>query len=58
MTYSATCPSCNRHIALTYDEADSTPLYCPFCGEPGDENIGEYDREDDSLGEWNDDDDL
>jgi len=33
MTFTHTCQSCNRHISLSYDEADSTPEFCPFCGE-------------------------
>ena len=59
MTYSATCSSCSRRISLSYDEADSTPLFCPFCGEEiGDDTISDYDKAGEfSMGDdWDDDD--
>jgi hypothetical protein len=59
MTYSATCPSCSRRIALTYDEADCTPIFCPFCGEEvGDEALSDYDKGADFImgDEWDDED--
>lgn len=62
MTYAATCPSCSRRIALSYDEADATPLYCPFCGEEiGDDTISDYDdapgiKGADGEDNWDDDD--
>ena len=33
MIFTYACESCNRFIKLDYDEEDSTPSHCPFCGE-------------------------
>lgn len=44
MKFSQRCGSCNRRIALTYDEGDSTPTFCPFCGEElNDDPLATYD---------------
>jgi rRNA maturation endonuclease Nob1 len=44
MKFSVTCQSCNRRVALTYDEMDSTPAFCPFCGEEfGEDPQSSYD---------------
>jgi DNA-directed RNA polymerase subunit N (RpoN/RPB10) len=56
MKFSVTCQSCNRLISLTYDEGDATPLFCPYCGEPIEDDSGEYDKVNDSLDAWDDDD--
>lgn len=62
MTFSQTCQSCNRRIALNYDEADSTPTFCPFCGEElGEDPLSDYDdapgiRGADAEDTWDDDD--
>lgn len=59
MTFIHDCESCNRIIKLDFDEADSSPLFCPFCGEDINEGgeltyDGDYDRELDTA--WSDDD--
>jgi len=36
------CESCETLIKLEYDEANSTPEYCPFCGEEIDGVDGDY----------------
>lgn len=46
MVFTYSCDSCNRFIRLDYDEADSTPAHCPFCGESI-SDAGEF--EDDSI---------
>jgi len=43
MKFSQQCQSCNRKITLIYDELDSTPTFCPFCGEELDDSLSEYD---------------
>jgi len=57
MTYSATCPSCSRRIALTYDEADGTATFCPFCSDEISEELGDYDKGSENYNEWDDEDD-
>lgn len=63
MKFSHTCASCNRTILLTYDETDATPEFCPFCGEPVDDNaLSDYDDAPGIKGandpdNWGDDDD-
>jgi rRNA maturation endonuclease Nob1 len=57
MTYSVSCMSCSRRINLQYDEADSTPEFCPYCGEPLDNDLGDYAGGPENFDEWNDEDD-
>lgn len=56
MRFSHVCDSCGRSIRLDFDESESTPSFCPFCGEDL-ADVGEFNEDDIDvkLSDWDND---